>query len=82
MPVAEMLVESEVGYEYLSMLDGYSGYYQIYIVEEDVSKTTFRCPGDLGCYEWIMTPIKKCWCLLSKRNEFYVSRLYRKVYAG
>jgi hypothetical protein len=77
-----MLVESEVGYEYLSMLDGYSGYNQIYIVEEDVSKTAFRCPGDLGCYEWIMMPIKKCWCLLSMRNEFYVSRLYRKVYAG
>jgi len=33
MPVAEMLVDSAAGYEYLSMLDGYSGYNQIYIVE-------------------------------------------------
>jgi len=56
MPVAEMLVDSATGFEYLSMLDVYSGYNQIYIAEEDVSKTTFRCPGALGCYKWIMMP--------------------------
>jgi len=56
MSVAEMLVGSAAGYEYLSMLDGYSGYNQIYIAEEDVSKTAFRCPGVLGCYEWIVMP--------------------------
>jgi len=41
MPVAEILVDSAAGFEYLSMLDGYSGYNQIFIVEEDVSKTAF-----------------------------------------
>lgn len=41
MPVANMLVDSAVGHEYLSMLDGYSGYNQIFIVEEDIPKTTF-----------------------------------------
>ena len=41
MLVAEMLVDSATGLEYLSMLDGYSGYNQIFIAEEDVSKTTF-----------------------------------------
>ncbi|XP_050896003.1 uncharacterized protein LOC127102699 [Lathyrus oleraceus] len=40
------------GYEYLSMLDGYSGYNQIFIAEEDVPKIAFRCPGALGTYEW------------------------------
>ena len=50
MPVAEMLVDSAVGYEYLSMLDGYSGYNQIYIAEGDVSKTAFRCPGALDVH--------------------------------
>ncbi|XP_072088034.1 uncharacterized protein [Arachis hypogaea] len=29
-----------------SFMDGYSGYYQIYIAEEDVSKTAFRFPGN------------------------------------
>ena len=42
MPVAEMLVDSAAGFEYLSMLDGYSGYNQIFIADEDVPKTAFR----------------------------------------
>lgn len=45
-PVAEMLVDSAVDFEYLSMLDGYSGYNQIFIAEEEVLKMAFRC---LGC---------------------------------
>jgi len=56
MPVAEMLIDYAVGFEYLSMLDGYSGYNQIFIAEEDVSKTAFRCPGALGCYKWLVMP--------------------------
>jgi hypothetical protein len=51
MPVAKMLVDSAAGFEYLSMLNGYSGYNQIFIVEEDISKTAFRYPGALGFYE-------------------------------
>jgi len=56
MPVVEMLVDSATGFEYLSMLDGYSGYNQIYIVEEDICKTASRCTRVLGCYEWIVMP--------------------------
>lgn len=56
MPVAEMLVDSATGFEYLSLLDAYSGYNQIFIADEDVSKTAFRCPGALGTYEWVVMP--------------------------
>src|SRR6266487_1711157 len=56
MPVAEMLIDSAAGFEYLSMLDGYSGYNQIFIAEEDIHKTAFRCPGALGTYEWVVMP--------------------------
>lgn len=56
MPVAEMLVDSAASFDYLSMLDGYSGYNQIFIAEEDIAKTAFRCPRALGCYEWIVMP--------------------------
>ena len=38
------------------MLDGYSGYNQIFIANEDVPKTAFRCPGALGTYEWVVMP--------------------------
>jgi len=34
MSVAEMLVDSAAGFEYLSMLEGYLGYNQIFIAEE------------------------------------------------
>jgi len=56
MPVAEMLLDSAADFEYLGMLDGYSGHNQIYIAEEDVSKTAFRWSGAFSCYEWIMMP--------------------------
>src|SRR6266487_174365 len=56
MPVAEMLIDSAVGFEYLSMLDGYSGYNQIFIAEKDIHKIVFECPGALGTYEWVVMP--------------------------
>jgi len=75
MSVAEMIVDSAARFEYLSMLDGYSGYNQIFIAEKDVSKTTFRCPGALGCFEWLVMSfgLKKHWCYIPKGNEFHVS---------
>jgi len=42
MHVTQMLVDSSAGFDYSSMLDGYSKNNQIFIVEEDVWKTTFR----------------------------------------
>lgn len=41
MLVAEILVGLADGFEYLSLLDGYYGYNQIFIAEEDVTKMTF-----------------------------------------
>src|ERR1051325_4326283 len=54
MPVVEMLVDSAAGFKYLSMLEGYVGYNQIVIADDDVQKTAFRCPGALGTYEWVV----------------------------
>ena len=55
MPIANMLVDDASGYD-LSFMDGHSGYNQIYITKDDVSKTTFWCPGAIGTYEWIIMP--------------------------
>lgn len=41
MHVAEMLDDPAAGHEYLSMLDGYSRYNQIFIAKEDVLKMVF-----------------------------------------
>lgn len=51
MPMGEMLVDLAAGFEYLSMLDEYFGYNQIFIADEDVPKLEFHCPRDLGTYE-------------------------------
>lgn len=56
MSVAEMLVDSFICHEYLSMLDGYSDYNKIFIDEKDVPKMVFRCTGSLGTYEWVVIP--------------------------
>nr|KYP37669.1 Retrovirus-related Pol polyprotein from transposon opus [Cajanus cajan] len=56
MPIIETMIDAVAGNEIMSLLDGYSGYNQIYIATNDVSKTAFRCPGALGVYEWVMMP--------------------------
>nr|XP_025692964.1 uncharacterized protein LOC112795239 [Arachis hypogaea] len=48
MPIADMLIDSAAENEVLSFMDGYSGYNQIFIMEDDVAKTAFRCHGALG----------------------------------
>ena len=56
MPNADMLVDSIANNELLSFMDSFSGYNQILIVVDDISKTTFRCPCSLGTFEWLVMP--------------------------
>ena len=56
MPIVDLLVDSSTGHQILSMMDGHSGYNQICIAEEDVHKTAFRCPGNIGTFEWVKMP--------------------------
>ena len=56
MLIADMLVDSTANNELLSFMDGFSGYNQILIVVEDISKTAFRCPSSIGTFEWMVMP--------------------------
>ncbi|XP_075499296.1 uncharacterized protein LOC142537688 [Primulina tabacum] len=56
MPVAYMLVDAVAKNELMSFMDGFSGYNQIKIAEKYVSKITFRCPGAIGTFEWLVMP--------------------------
>ena len=56
MPIVDLLVGSLARHMILSMIDGYSGYNQICIADDDVHKTAFRCPGNIGTFEWVKMP--------------------------
>uniref|UniRef100_A0A803N0Z2 Reverse transcriptase domain-containing protein n=1 Tax=Chenopodium quinoa TaxID=63459 RepID=A0A803N0Z2_CHEQI len=53
MPVADILIDASSRHEFVSTLDGLARYHQIWIAEDDRSKTVFRCPGSLGLYEYV-----------------------------
>ena len=50
LPNIDMIVDLTIGHELLSLMDGFSRYNQIHIVEEDQHKTTFTTPWDTFCY--------------------------------
>lgn len=56
MPVADLLVDDVAGHNILNFMDGYFSYNYIYRAEEGVHKTTFRCLGSIGTFEWIIMP--------------------------
>ena len=54
MPIADMLINDASGHRVISFLDGNAGYNQIFMAEEDMSKTAFICPGFVGLFEWVV----------------------------
>ena len=56
MPSADMLVDSTANSDLLSLMDVFSGYNQILIIVEDIPKTTFKCLGSIGTFEWLVMP--------------------------
>jgi hypothetical protein len=53
MPIADFLVNAASGHKILSVLDGNAGYNQIFMADEDVSKTAFICLSFVGLFEWV-----------------------------
>ena len=56
MPIADMLVDAAANNGILSFTNGYSGYNQTYLAEEDVHKTAFCCPEAIDIFEWVVMP--------------------------
>ena len=44
MPITDMLVDVATNNKIITFMDGYSGYNQIYLAEEDIHKIAFHCP--------------------------------------
>jgi hypothetical protein len=54
MPIVDMLINNASEHRVISFLDGNASYNQIFMAEEDMSKTAFRCPGFIGLFEWVV----------------------------
>jgi hypothetical protein len=54
MPIADMLINNASGHRIITISDGNASYYQIFTTDEDMSKTTFRCPGFIHLFEWVV----------------------------
>jgi hypothetical protein len=53
-PIADMLINNALGSRVISFLDGNARYNQIFMVEEDESKTIFICRGIIGLFDWVI----------------------------
>jgi hypothetical protein len=60
MPIADFLVNAASGHRFHSFLDGNAGYNQIFMTDEDISKTAFICPGFVGLFEWVVMTFGLC----------------------
>jgi hypothetical protein len=54
MPIADTLINNASGNRIIDFLDGNAGYNQIFMAEDDASKTTFICPGFIGLFGWVV----------------------------
>jgi hypothetical protein len=54
MSITEMLIDNAFGHRVISFLDGNAGYNQIFMAQEDMSQTTFHCPGFISLFEWVV----------------------------
>ena len=50
LPFIDQILDSVAGYERYSVCDGFSGYFQLKIAQEDQKKTTFVTPWGYFCY--------------------------------
>jgi hypothetical protein len=54
MHIVDMLINNASGHRVISFLDGSASYNQIFMAEEDMSKTAFHCSGFIGLFEWVV----------------------------
>lgn len=54
MPIANILINNASVNRVISFLDGNVRYNQIFMTEEDTSKTAFICLGFIGLFEWVV----------------------------
>ncbi|XP_056159729.1 uncharacterized protein LOC130135193 [Syzygium oleosum] len=80
LPHIDVLVDSTAGFELFSFMDGFSGYNQIQMKEEDKSKTSFIIPWGTFCYKVMPFGLKNAGAIYHKAmvNLFH-DMMYKEV---
>jgi len=62
-------------------MDGIARYNQIFMAEEDIHKTAFRCPGALGLYEWVIVTfgLKNAGATYQRAMDYIFHELIDKI---
>ena len=81
MPIADMLVDAAAEHKVISFMDGNAGYNQIFMAEEDIAKTAFRCPGAIGLFEWVVMTfgLKNAGATYQRAMNYIFHELIRRV---
>jgi len=81
MPVADTLVGAAAGHKVISFMDGNAGYNQIFMAEEDVHKTAFRCSGHVGLFEWVVMTfgLKNASAMYQRAMNYIFHELISKI---
>jgi hypothetical protein len=81
MHIADTLINNVLGNRIISVLDGNAGYNQIFMAEEDASKTVFICPGFIGLFEWVVMTfgLKNVGATYQRAMNLIFHELFRKT---
>ena len=60
-------------------MDGNAGYNQIFMAEEDIAKTAFRCPGAIGLFEWFVMGLKNAGATYQRAMNYIFHKLIGRI---
>ena len=81
MSIADMLVDAVAGHKVISFMGGNARYIQIFMAEEDIAKTAFRCPGAIGLFEWVVMTfgLKKAGATYQRAMNYIFHKLISRI---
>ncbi|KAH9302656.1 hypothetical protein KI387_014239, partial [Taxus chinensis] len=79
LPSIDVIVDATAGFELLSLMDGFSGYNQIKISEQDQAKTTFITPWGTYCYAIMPFGLKNAGATCQQAMTYIFHDLIHKI---
>ncbi|KAH9287534.1 hypothetical protein KI387_031651, partial [Taxus chinensis] len=79
LPSIDVIVDATTGFELLSLMDGFSGYNQIKISEQDQAKTTFITPWGTYCYAVMPFGLKNAGATYQRAMTYIFHDLIHKI---